>query len=90
MIAFLISLAPFIPTILQLVAWIFSWAGASKENLQAYQDMIQKNKDSGKITVETAQKLADYHQQMADDYAKKQATHAQLAQAIKPAVIPKP
>ncbi len=71
MIAFLISLAPFIPVMLQLAGYLMNFFGASKENLAAYQDMIQKNKDSGLITVETARKLSDYHSQMTADYEKK-------------------
>jgi hypothetical protein len=87
-IAFLISLAPFIPVMLQLAGMLISWFGASAANLAAYQAMIQQNKDAGLITVETAQRLADYHQQMADDYAKKQAAHQAIADAARPKPSP--
>lgn len=68
MIAFLISLAPFIPVILQLVGLLIQWFGTSKENLAAYQAMIEKNKDAGKITVETAQALQDLHAKLLARY----------------------
>lgn len=71
MIAFLISLAPFLPAILQIAGMLIQMFGTSKENLQKYQDMIQKNKDAGLITVETAQKLQDFHAQLLADYDKK-------------------
>lgn len=64
MIAFLISLAPFIPIILQVVGIIIKWFGTSEENLKAYADMVQKNKDAGLITVDAARKLQGYHDEM--------------------------
>lgn len=72
MIAFLIGLAPYIPIMLQIAGFFIQMFGTSKENLAAYQDMIQKNKDAGLITVETAQKLSDFHAQMKADYEAKQ------------------
>ncbi len=69
MIGFLISLAPFIPAMLEIAGFFINMFGTSKANLQAYADMIQKNKDSGLITVETYQKLVDFHKQMMDEYA---------------------
>lgn len=68
------ALVPYIPILLDLAAWGIKTFGASKANLQQYQDMIQKNKDSGLITVETYQKLSDWHQQMLADLEKKNAT----------------
>ena len=67
MIAFLISLAPFLPVILQVVGWLISLFGTSKANLEAYQAMIQKNKDAGLISVETAERLAAFHAQLLAD-----------------------
>lgn len=64
MIAFLISLAPFIPIILQVVGILIKWFGTSEENLKAYADMVQKNKDAGLITVDAARKLQSYHDEM--------------------------
>lgn len=64
MIAFLISLAPFLPIILQVVGIIIKWFGTSEENLKAYADMVQKNKDAGLITVDAARKLQRYHDEM--------------------------
>jgi predicted MPP superfamily phosphohydrolase len=64
MIAFLISLAPFIPIILQIAGILIKWFGTSEENLKAYADMVQKNKDAGLITVDTARKLQGYHDEM--------------------------
>ncbi len=74
MIGFLITLAPYLPVFLQIAGYLISLFGTSKANLQAYQDMIQKNKDSGLITVETAQKLQDFHAQLLADYEKKNPT----------------
>jgi 16S rRNA G527 N7-methylase RsmG len=74
MIAFLISLAPFIPLILDVVAFLIKQFGTSKENLKAYEDMVQKNKDSGLISVETANRLTDYHAQMLAEYEAKNPT----------------
>ncbi len=71
MIAFLITLAPYLPVVLQIVGYLISMFGTSKENLAAFQDMIQKNKDSGLITVETARRLQDFHAQLLADYDKK-------------------
>ncbi len=76
MIAFLITLAPFLPVVLQIAGILINMFGTSKENIQAFQDMIQKNKDAGLITVDTEQKLSDYHAQMKADYEKKQAAAA--------------
>ncbi len=73
MIALLISLAPFLPVLLNIAGILINMFGTSKANLQAYADMIQKNKDSGLISVETAQKLSGYHEQMLADYEKKNA-----------------
>jgi hypothetical protein len=54
MIAFLIGLAPYIPIILQVVGWLIKMFGTSEENLKLYGEMIQKNKDLGRVSVETA------------------------------------
>ncbi len=72
MIAFLISLAPYIPVMLEVAGFFISMYGTSAANLELYAEMIQKNKDAGLITVETAQKLSDFHAQMKADYDKKQ------------------
>lgn len=73
MIAFLISLAPFIPVMLQIAGFFIEMFGTSKANLEAYQSMIQKNKDSGLITVETAEKLSDWHKQMMAYHDRREA-----------------
>lgn len=65
-LAFLGVLTPYIPILLDVAGWAIKFFGASQANLQAYQDMIQKNKDAGLVTVETYQKLSDWHQQMID------------------------
>jgi hypothetical protein len=70
MIAFLISMAPFLPVILQIVGFLINMFGTSKENLAAYQKMIEANKDAGLITVDTYKKLVEFHQQLKDDYDK--------------------
>ena len=73
------ALVPYIPILLQVAGWAINFFGASQANLQAYQDMIEKNKDSGLITVETYKKLSDWHQQMADAAQAKADLHSQLA-----------
>lgn len=72
MIAFLIGLAPFIPIILDVVAFLIKMFGTSKENLKAYEDMVQKNKDSGLISAETARRLSGFHAEMLAEYEKKE------------------
>ncbi len=81
MLAFLIALAPMIPAVLSIAGLVIKWFGASEQNLKDYAEMVQKNKDSGLITVETAEKLASYHEQMAAEYAAKQAAHQAIADA---------
>lgn len=54
MIAFLIGLAPYLPIILQLVGWLIKMFGTSEENLKLFGEMVQKNKDLGRVSVETA------------------------------------
>ncbi len=71
MIAFLIALAPFIPAMLSIAGFFIKMFGTSEANLKAYQDMIQKNHDSGQITTETYEKLTDFHQQMLIEYQAK-------------------
>ncbi len=68
MIAFLIAAAPFIPGILSVVTFLIKMFGTSEANLRAYAEMIQKNKDSGLITVETYERLSDFHKQMLAEY----------------------
>lgn len=68
MIAFLISLAPFIPVVLQIVGWLIQMFGTSEENLRLFGEMVQKNKDSGRSSVETARRHDDM-------YAKLKARH---------------
>lgn len=70
-LAILAAFVPYLPVLLQLAGWLISWFGASKENLQQYQDMIEKNKDSGLITVDTYQKLSDFHAQLSAEYEAK-------------------
>lgn len=69
-LAFLGALAPFLPVVIQIAGLLIQWFGASEKNLQQYQDMIQRYKDAGLKTVETAQKLQDFHAQMKADYDK--------------------
>lgn len=54
MIAFLIGLAPYLPIILQVVGWLIKMFGTSEENLKLFGEMVQKNKDLGRVSVETA------------------------------------
>jgi len=72
MLAFIIGLAPYIPVMLQVAGFFIQWFGASKENIAAYGAMIEKNKDSGLISVETYKTLADFHKQLSDDLQKKE------------------
>lgn len=88
----LAALAPFIPIVMEIAGFLIKMFGASKENLQQYQDMIQKNKDAGLVTVENYQRLSDWHQQMIDaanakaDEAKKLAdVHQQELDKLKAA-----
>lgn len=60
-----------IPVVLQIAGFAIQWFGASKADLDAYQKMIEANKDAGLITVDTYTKLTDFHQQMRDDYEKR-------------------
>lgn len=73
MIAFLIALAPLIPVMLSIAGFFIQMFGTSKANLDAYQAMIQQNKDAGLITVDTYTKLNDFHKQMREEYERKQA-----------------
>ncbi len=77
MIAVLISLAPFLPVFLEIAGFLIQMFGTSKANLEAYNAMIQKNKDSGLITVDTAQKLSDFHAQMIADLEAKEKAQAE-------------
>lgn len=71
MIAFLISLAPFLPVILQLVGWLIKMFGTSEENLRLYGEMIQKNKDMGRVSVETARIHDEIYQRLKEKYEAK-------------------
>lgn len=73
------GLVPYIPILLDIAGWAIKLFGASDANLQAYQDMIQKNKDAGLITVETYQKLSGWHQDMINAANAKAASLAKLA-----------
>ncbi len=84
MISFLLALAPLFPAIISIIGLLIKWFGASAKQLKDYADVVQKNKDSGLITVETAERLADYHEQMAKEYAEKMAAHQAIADVVKP------
>ncbi len=57
MIAFLISMAPFLPVVLDIVGMFFSAFGASAENLKLYQDMITKQNQSGLLSLQSHDRL---------------------------------
>ncbi len=65
------SMVPYLPVLLSVAGWMLSFFGASKENLAKYQEMIQKNKDSGLISVDTYTKLSNFHSQMETEAQKK-------------------
>ncbi len=90
MIAFLISLAPFIPMILSLVNFLIKMFGASAADMKAYADMVEKNKDSGLTAVETYKKLSGYHQEMLAEYAADEKAKADAAAAKNQPEPPKP
>lgn len=71
MIAFLIALAPFIPAMLSIAGFFINMFGTSKANLDAYEKMVQQNKDSGLISVDTAEELFAFHQKMLTKYESK-------------------
>lgn len=60
------AIVPYLPILLNLAGFAIKYFGASDANLKQYQDMIEKNKDAGNISVENYQKLSDWHQQMID------------------------
>ncbi len=68
MLAVLLAVAPYIPAVLEFAGIFIKMFGASAANLQAYADMIEKNKDSGLITVETYERLSAYHKQILEGY----------------------
>lgn len=78
MIAFLISVAPFIPAALSIAGLLIKWFGTSEANLKAYQEMIENNKDSGLISAETYKKLSDFHQQMLKEWSEKNGKNPPL------------
>lgn len=82
-LAILGALAPFLPIALQIAGWAIQFFGASSANLKAYQDMLEKNKDAGNITVETYSKLSDWHKDM------KEKADAAAAQKNAGGVVPK-
>ncbi len=51
MIAILLSLAQVMPVLLNLVGWVMSIWGTSKENLQIYTDMVAKQNASGDLSI---------------------------------------
>ncbi len=69
-LSFLAILTPYLPVMLEIAGWMLQTFGASKANLEQYQSMIQANKDAGLITVETANRLADFHSQLKAGYDK--------------------
>lgn len=71
-LTFLGVLVPYIPIVLDLAGFLIKMFGSSDANLKQYQDMIQKNKDAGNISVENYQRLSDWHKQMLDAAAAKQ------------------
>lgn len=79
MIAFLIALAPFIPAVLSIAGFIIKIFGTSEANMKAFQEMVQKNKDTGLITVDTAEKLEQFHKEMMEEYERRNTPKPPLA-----------
>lgn len=78
-LGFLGALAPFLPILIEVAGFLIKMFGASADNLKQYQDMIQKNKDAGLVTVETYQKLSDWHKEMLDAANAKAAAAQKVA-----------
>jgi hypothetical protein len=78
MVSFLLALAPFIPVVLNVIGWLIKMFGTSEENLKLYGEMIQKNKDLGRVSVETARRHDEFYQQLLDEHeAKKKEKETQ-------------
>jgi hypothetical protein len=71
-LSFLAAFAPYWPAIIQLAGLLLEIFGASKQNLEQYQQMIQANKDTGLVSVDVYERLTAHHQKLLDDYNKKQ------------------
>lgn len=78
MIAFLISLAPFIPAILSVVSYLIKLFGASEQTMKDYEDMIKQCNDAGILSVSSHDKLLA-HKQAILDRIKAKADAAQKA-----------
>ncbi len=57
MIAFLISLAPFIPAILSVVSVLMKFFGTSDKDLRDYEAMIIKMNAAGRLSIESHDRL---------------------------------
>ena len=81
MIAFLISLAPFIPTILSLVAFLMKWFGRSEQTIKDYEAMVKRLANTPILSVAShdkhmANKEAILAELKAEEEAKKKADSA--------------
>ncbi len=57
MIAFLIACAPFIPAILSVVSFLMKMFGSSERDIRAYEDMVRKMNASGRLSIESHDRL---------------------------------
>lgn len=79
MIAFLISLAPYIPIILNVAAFLMKQFGTSEDTLKAYVDMVKQVNNAGLLSVDSHDRLLLHKQAILDrikakeDAAKKPA-----------------
>lgn len=84
-ISFLIAMAPFIPALLSVAAFFLKMFGSSEKTLQEYQDMIQRLKDDGRISIEThdahLKNKQDILTQIEKDKAAKAAAAAETKNA---------
>lgn len=64
MVAFLLTLTPYIPILFNFVGWAIKMFGTSEENLKLYGEMIKKNKDLGRVSVEAARKHDEFYEKL--------------------------
>ena len=67
MIAFLISLAPFLPTILTVLGWVLKALNANAETIQKYEDLVKSTQNSGLISVNARDRMVKQEQDIIDE-----------------------
>lgn len=79
MISFLISLAPFLPMILNVAAFFMKLFGSSADTIKEYEAMVKKLSDDGSLSLQSHDRLLAHK-----DAILKRLKEKEVASSIKP------